>query len=321
MVANTVSLQELQASRLNEKLARELGTVICGFLAEPHVIEIMLNPDGSLWVERLGEGIELVEQHFSPTRAEGLIGTIAAHYRTTVTRESPIIECELPIDGSRFEAMIPPIVSAPCFTIRRKASRIFTLADYVEAKIMTEAQAEVIKQAVVDKKNILVVGGTGTGKTTLTNAIIDYMAETVPEDRLVIIEDTAEIQCRSPNKVILRADSNVDMLRLLKATMRLRPDRILVGEVRGGEALSLLKAWNTGHAGGVATVHANDAKSGLTRIEALVAETSSTPMPSVIAEAINIIVFIAKTKDGRRVKEILRVKGFSTKGYDLELIN
>ena len=321
MVANTVSLQELQTARLREKLSRELGTAICGFLNEPHVIEIMLNPDGTLWVERLGEGIELVEQHFSATRAEGLIGTVAAHYRTTVTRENPIIECELPIDGSRFEAMIPPIVSAPCFTIRRKASRIFALADYVEAKIMTEAQAEVIKQAVVDKKNILVVGGTGTGKTTLTNAIIDYMAETVPEDRLVIIEDTAEIQCRSPNKVILRADSNVDMLRLLKATMRLRPDRILVGEVRGGEALSLLKAWNTGHAGGVATVHANDAKSGLTRIEALVAETSSTPMPSVIAEAINIIVFIAKTKDGRRVKEILRVKGFSTKGYDLELIN
>lgn len=321
MVANTVSLQELQTARLREKLSRELGTNICGFLDDPHVIEIMLNPDGSLWVERLGESIELVETKFSPTRAEGLIGTIAAHYRTTVTRENPIIECELPIDGSRFEAMIPPIVSAPCFTIRRKASRIFTLADYVEAKIMTINQAEVIKQAVVDKKNILVVGGTGTGKTTLTNAIIDYMAEVVPEDRLVIIEDTAEIQCRSPNKVILRADSNVDMLRLLKATMRLRPDRILVGEVRGGEALSLLKAWNTGHAGGVATVHANDAKSGLIRIEALVAETSSTPMPSVIAEAINIIVFIAKTKDGRRVKEILRVKGFSTKGYDLELIN
>ena len=320
MVANTVSLQELQTARLREKLSRELGTLICGFLDDPHVIEIMLNPDGSLWVEKLGEGIELVETNFSPTRAEGLIGTIAAHFRTTVTRESPIIECELPIDGSRFEAMIPPIVSAPCFTIRRKASRVFTLADYVEAKIVTESQAEVIKQAVVDKKNILVVGGTGTGKTTLTNAIIDYMAETVPEDRLVIIEDTSEIQCRSPNKVILRADSNVDMLRLLKATMRLRPDRILVGEVRGGEALSLLKAWNTGHAGGVATVHANDAKSGLTRIEALVAETSSTPMPSVIAEAINIIVFIAKTKDGRRVKEILRVKGFSTKGYDLELI-
>ena len=320
MAEKMVSLQSLQASRLEEKLARELGTQICGFLKEPHVIEIMLNPDGSLWVERLGDGIELVEANFSPTRAEGLIGTIAAHYRTTVTRENPIIECELPLDGSRFEAMIPPVVSAPCFTIRRKATRIFTLADYVETNIMTSAQAEVIKQAIINKQNILVVGGTGTGKTTLTNAIIDHMSEAVPEDRLVIIEDTAEIQCKSPNRVILRANSNVDMLRLLKATMRLRPDRILVGEVRGGEALSLLKAWNTGHAGGVATVHANDAKSGLTRIEALVAEVSSTPMPSIIAEAINIIISIAKTKDGRRVKEVIRVKGFSANGYDIEPI-
>lgn len=320
MAEQMVSLQSLQTSRLEEKLARELGTKICGFLKEPHVIEIMLNPDGSLWVERLGDGIELVESNFSPTRAEGLIGTIAAHYRTAVTRENPIIECELPLDGSRFEAMIPPVVSAPCFTIRRKATRIFTLDDYVETNIMTSAQAEVIKQAVVNKQNILVVGGTGTGKTTLTNAIIDHMAEVVPEDRLVIIEDTAEIQCRSPNKVILRANSNIDMLRLLKATMRLRPDRILVGEVRGGEALSLLKAWNTGHAGGVATVHANDAKSGLTRIEALIAEVSSTPMPSVIADAINIIISIAKTKEGRRVKEVIRVKGFGANGYDIEPI-
>ena len=167
----------------------------------------------------------------------------------------------------------------------------------------------------------LVVGGTGTGKTTLTNAIIDHMAETVPDDRLVIIEDTAEIQCRSPNAVILRATEYADMLRLLKATMRLRPDRILVGEVRGAEALSLLKAWNTGHPGGIATVHANDARSGLTRVESLVAEATAAPMQNVIAAAVNVIVSIAKTKEGRKVREVLRVNGLRAGEYDLEPIN
>ncbi len=313
------SVQREQADRLNEKLRRELGPQICGFLDEPNVIEIMLNPDGSLWVERLGHPMLHVGT-MPPYQAEALIGTVASTLRTTVTRENPILECELPIDGSRFEAVLPPNVVGPTFTIRRKATKIFTLADYVADGIMTERQAVLLREAVAAKQNILVVGGTGTGKTTLTNGIIDHMAETVPDERLVIIEDTAEIQCRSPNAVILRATEYADMLRLLKATMRLRPDRILVGEVRGKEALSLLKAWNTGHPGGVATVHANDALSGLTRVESLVAEATAAPMQRVIAAAVNVIVSIAKTKQGRRVQEVLRVKGLRDGDYDLEPI-
>lgn len=319
-MTEALSNKDVQNARLNEKLSRELGTQILGYLSEPNVIEIMLNPDGKLWVERLGEPMLLVGEMSAP-KAEAMIGTVANFLHTTVTRDNPIIECELPLDGSRFEAMLPPIVARPTFTIRRKAQKIYTLDEYVSDGIMTQQQAEAIREAVIAKQNILVVGGTGTGKTTLTNAIIDYMAETVPEERLVIIEDTAEIQCKSPNKVLLRANANVDMLKLLKATMRLRPDRILVGEVRGGEALSLLKAWNTGHSGGVATVHANDAKAGLTRIESLIAEASITPMQPVIAEAVNVIVSIAKTKAGRRVQNLLRVKGFNPQeSYILEPI-
>ena len=313
------SVQQEQADRLREKLRRELGPQICGFLAEPHVIEIMLNPDGALWVERLGQPMERVGS-MEANKAEALIGTVAASLRTTVTRENPILECELPIDGSRFEAILPPNVAGPVFTIRRKASKIFTLAEYVEASVMTARQAAVIREAVALKRNVLVVGGTGTGKTTLTNAIIDHMAETVGDERLVIIEDTAEIQCRSPNAVILRATEYADMLRLLKATMRLRPDRIIVGEVRGPEALSLLKAWNTGHPGGVATVHANDASSGLVRLESLIAEATAAPMRPVIAAAVDVIVSIAKTGEGRRVQEVLRVNGLRAGEYDLEPI-
>jgi P-type conjugative transfer ATPase TrbB len=314
------SVQQEQADRLNEKLRRELGPAICGYLAEPYVIEIMLNPDGNVWVERLGQPMQMVGTMPS-YQAEALIGTVASSLRTTVTRENPILECELPLDGSRFEAILPPNVAGPCFTIRRKALKIFTLAEYVDTGVMSARRADVIRQAVADKANILVVGGTGTGKTTLTNAIIDHMADTVVDERLVIIEDTSEIQCKSPNAVILRATEYADMLRLLKATMRLRPDRIIVGEVRGAEALSLLKAWNTGHPGGVATVHANGAVEGLTRLESLVAEATAAPQRAIIAAAVNVIVSIAKTSEGRRVQDVLRVNGLRAGEYDLEPIN
>ena len=167
-----------------------------------------------------------------------------------------------------------------------------------------------IVQAIKDRKNILVVGGTGSGKTTFTNAIIDMIVRVNPEHRIVIIEDTAEIQCSAKNNVILRATEKTDMLVLLKATMRLRPDRILVGEVRGREALDLLKAWNTGHPGGCATVHANSATAGLIRIEQLIAEGTTADMRDLIAEAVNIVVFIEKTAEGRKIKEVIKVEGF-----------
>jgi len=309
------TLAEEHHSRIKEKISRELGSKILGLLKEPTVIEIMLNDDGRLWVERLGSEMEPIGT-MPAWQAEALIGSIASTLKGNVTRESPILECELPIDGSRFEAMIPPIVAAPTFTIRRKALKIFTLSDYVNDGIMTERQREAICQAIADLKNILVVGGTSTGKTTLTNAIIAHISETFPHQRLVIIEDTGELQCASENRVLLRATTHVDMLALLKATMRLRPDRILVGEVRGKEALALLKAWNTGHPGGVATVHANDAAAGLIRIEQLVAEATLAPMHLPIATAINVIVAIEKTPAGsRRVKSVLEVHGHDGTAY------
>jgi type IV secretion system protein VirB11 len=252
-----------------------------------------------------------------PATAESFIATVASTLRSTVTRENPILECELPLDGSRFEALIPPVVSAPVFTIRRKASAVFPLQEYERQRIMTARQREAIETAVALRRNILVVGGTGTGKTTLANGIIDHIVKAAPGHRLVIMEDTAEIQCAAKNAVIMRATDTVDMQRLLKATMRLRPDRIIVGEVRGGEALSLLKAWNTGHSGGVCTVHANHARAGLQRIEQLIAEVSQTPMRALIAEAVNLIVSIVKTGSGpgRRIEEVVTVERFADGEY------
>jgi type IV secretion system protein VirB11 len=238
-----------------------------------------------------------------------------------VTRDSPILECELPayppFEGSRFEALVPPVVSAPVFTIRRKASTVFTLDEYERQGIMSAWQRSAIEAAVTRRQNILVVGGTGTGKTTLANAIIDQMVQAAPQHRLVIIEDTSELQCAADNAVSLRATDTVDMQRLLKATMRLRPDRIIVGEVRGGEALSLLKAWNTGHPGGICTVHANHARAGLQRLEQLIAEVSRAPMRALIAEAVNLIVSIVKADEspGRRIDEVVAVQEFVGSDY------
>ncbi len=305
--------------RQHEQLTRLLGPTIIGWLDDKSVIEIMLNPDGRLWVERLGENRK-ASGSMEEAAASFLIRTVATLMKATITEENPILECELPLDGSRFEALIPPIVEGPTFTIRKKAIMVFTLDDYVSSTIMTWAQRDAIEHAVCDRKNILIVGGTGSGKTTLTNAVISYIVDVSANDRLVILEDTRELQCRAENAVLLRSVEHVSMTQLLKATMRLCPDRILVGEVRDGAALALLKAWNTGHPGGVATLHANDAKGGLIRLEQLVGEANPSPMHSLIGEAVDLIVSIERHAGSRRINEVMEVSGHDGKQYLTRLI-
>jgi type IV secretion system protein VirB11 len=306
--------------RLIGAMRHALGPLICERLDDPQVIELLLNADGRLWEDRLGEGMRQIGT-MAASAAESFISMVASSLRATVTRESPILEAELPIRGARFEAMIPPVVSAPAFAIRLKAVKIFTLYDYVADGIMTERQHAVIEDAVHSRRNILISGGTGTGKTTLANAVLATVAETTPEDRLVILEDTIELQCQADNAVALRATDTVDMQRLLRATMRLRPDRIIVGEVRGGEALQMVKAWNTGHPGGLCTLHANSATAALTRLEQLIAEATTSDMRAVIAEAVNLIVPIAKTRTSRVVDPIVRVEGVHAGEYILSMEN
>ncbi len=303
--------------RIRTQIINGLGPEICAMLDDPTVIEIMLNDDGYLWAERLGQDMERFGQR-EAWQAEALMGIIASTVNDTITRSKPILECELLLDGSRFEALIPPVVAKPTFTIRKRAIMVFTLENYVEQGIMTQYQRALIECAVHEKQNIFIVGGTGSGKTTLTNAVIRYMAEACPKDRLVILEDTRELQCVAENKVFLRSGEHADMTRLLKATMRLRPDRILVGEVRDGAALALLKAWNTGHPGGVATGHANNARSGLTRLEQLVGEATLSPAKSLIGEAIDMVICIEKFGGGRRIEEILKVEGYDGQDYITE---
>ena len=297
-------------------LRTAMGPEIAAALEDPEVVEVLLNPDGSLWVDRLGAGRAPTGTTISPPVAERIIRLVAAHVRAEIHAGAPILSAELPETGERFQGVLPPVVRAPSFAIRKRALHILTLARYVADGVLTEAQASFLRSAVRERQNIVIAGGTSTGKTTLANALLDEIAET--RDRVLILEDTVELQCRSDDHVTMRTEPGVStMADLVRATLRLRPDRIVVGEVRGAEALDLLKAWGTGHPGGIATVHAGSAHGALTRLEQLVQEVSVTVPRALIAEAVNVIVFIAGRGNARRVEEIARVTGYDSHGYQL----
>jgi type IV secretion system protein VirB11 len=305
-----------------EKLRRDLGDTILSALADAQTIEIVLNSDGKLWQERLGEPMRQVGE-MSAGRAEAAMRTIASCLNTTITEESPLLEGELPLDGSRFAGQMPPIVSAPTFAIRKRASSVFPLSAYVAQGIMSSEQAKIISGAISNSWNILISGGTGSGKTTLANALILDLTQQFPNCRIVLIEDTGELQCRVPNFVQYHTSTDVSMSRLLRTTLRMRPDRIIVGEVRGPEALDLLMAWNTGHPGGIATLHANSAKAALDRLMMLLSMSPEAPrqIEPLIGEAVDLIVHISRTPQGREVKEILRVLEFSNGSYLTEKLS
>jgi type IV secretion system protein VirB11 len=298
--------------RRRAMLRTAMGPVIAAALADPLVIEVMVNPDGTLRLDRLGEGRVDTGERLEVAEAERIIRLVASHVRAEVHANNPIVSAELP-SGERFEGLLPPVALAPCFAIRKPAARVYRLADYVADHIMMPIQADALRKAVRDRRNILVAGGTSSGKTTLANALLAEMAGL--DERVILIEDTRELQCAAPDCVALRTRRGVvSMADLVRSTLRLRPDRIVVGEVRGSEALDMLKAWNTGHPGGIATVHANSARSALYRIEQLCQEGIVTVPRRLIAEAINLVVFIHGRGTGRRIETVAEVTGLDGTG-------
>ena len=309
--------ESVTSERTLAMLRTAMGEDIAQALDDPKVIEIMLNPDGHIWVDKIGVGRFDTDKSLTPREGERVVRLVASHINQDVTAKAPIISAELPGNGERFEGLMPPVVHAPCFSIRKGAVAVFTLDDYVKAGTMTKAQAEALKYAVTSRQNILIVGGTSSGKTTLANALLSQVSKT--GDRVLILEDTRELQCEAKDTVALRTHGkNVTLADLVRSTLRLRPDRIIVGEVRGPEALDMLKAWNTGHPGGIATVHANSAKAGLSRIEQLILEGAQVVPRTLIAEAINVIVFISGRGSKRRIETIARLTGVSGETYKLE---
>lgn len=306
------------SERRRAMLRTAMGPALAAALADPLVIEVMVNPDGALRLDRLGAGRSDTGERLEPAQVERIIRLVASHARTEVHGAAPIVSAELPPHaeaeaGERFEGLLPPVAPGPCFAIRKPATRIYTLADYVSDGIMAAEVARALSLAVVERRNLLVAGGTSTGKTTLANALL---AELGPRDeRVILIEDTRELQCAAPDTVALRTRPGVvGMADLVRSTLRLRPDRIIVGEVRGGEALDMLKAWNTGHPGGIATVHANSARSALYRLEQLVQEAVVTVPRRLIADSIDLIVFIAGRGTARRIAGIEAVEGLDPAG-------
>ena len=303
--------------RLKIKLERDCGPAFMTAMHDPQTVEVMLNADGNLWQERLGHGMAHIGQ-IQSIQAQAILKSVASFHGLVVTRESPRLECEWPLDLSRFAGQLPPVVREATFAIRKKASAVFTLDQYIENDILSCAHADVLRKAVHAHKNILVIGGTGSGKTTLVNALVFEMVAQNATERFVTIEDTAELQCSAPNKVQYYTSATTSLTDLVKGTLRMRPDRILVGEVRDGAALDLLDVWNTGHEGGVATLHANNARAGLTRLRSLITRNKAAPaeIESLIAEAVHVVAHIARTPDkGRRVLEILAIDGYANGQY------
>jgi type IV secretion system protein VirB11 len=299
-------------------LRTAMGPAIAAALADPLVTEVMVNPDGSLRIDRLGEGRSETGKFIDPAQVERIIRLVASHARTEVHGAAPIVSAELPphaegAAGERFEGVLPPVSTGPCFSIRKPASRVYTLLDYVSDGIMAAEAARFLAQAVVERRNILVAGGTSSGKTTLANALLAELAS--HDERVILIEDTRELQCAAPDTVALRTRPGVvGMADLVRSTLRLRPDRIIVGEVRGGEALDMLKAWNTGHPGGIATLHANSALSALYRLEQLIQEAVVTVPRHLIADAVDLVVFIAGRGTSRRIETIAALSGLGADG-------
>jgi P-type conjugative transfer ATPase TrbB len=307
------SFKSEMVSRGARMLRTALGPAIAAWLEDAQIVEVMLNPDGRLWVDRLAGGLSDTGECLAASDGERIVRLVAHHVGIEVHPASPRVSAELPETGERFEGLLPPVVTAPAFAIRKPAVAVFTLDDYVLAGTLTAAEAEGLRNAVRTRQNILVAGGTSTGKTTLVNALLAEVANTT--DRIVLLEDTRELQCRSPNLVALRTKDGVASLAdLVRSSLRLRPDRIPIGEVRGAEALDLIKAWGTGHPGGVGTIHAGTALGALCRLEQLIQEAVITVPRALIAETIDVIAVLSGRGADRRLAELAHVDGLTRDG-------
>ena len=285
-------------------------------LLDESVSEIMGNPDASWWYER--EGILRQEKSvsFDAGRLRTGLEVIANHLGKRLDEDNPILNAQLP-DGSRIAAVIPPVVkSMPAVTIRKFTSRFYTVDDLIDRGTLTAPLAQFLEEQICGGKTLLISGGTGTGKTTL----LRILADAIPEhERIVVIEDTAELHIQKPN--VLAAECQTDTFKanitfddLLKSALRWRPDRIILGEVRGIEARTLLDSFNTGHAGSLATIHANSAEKALHRFANLVmrshGQSTFSDVEAEIGEAVDFVVHIERQPGCRVIREVLALHGY-----------
>ena len=289
--------------------AREVAILgpLLELLRAGKVTEISLNPDGAVWVSRFGGGVRR-EGEWDPRDAERLIRWAASEAGEAITATGPIVSVRLPGWPHRLEALVPPVVDRPTFSVRRHTE---VAVDFDSFDWDFPDSRGAVESAVVrERRNLVVAGATGSGKTTFANACLAAVAAGCPDDRIVVIEDTPELRSRLPNTVALRTSRTVDQQRLLVSTLRLAPDRIVVGECRdGGAALTLLRAWNTGHRGGLTTLHANGAAEVVPRLDMLCSEVAATSQERLIRHTIDLVVYLARGAGRPVVQRVLEVEG------------
>lgn len=323
--------RRVSALRTLRMLETAMGETVAGLLKDPAVIEIRCNADGRIYADWFDKPSEWTGQRLTPDMCTQVICIVADAVDQIIgpAANKYILDAEFPGQGFRFHGDLPPVVPGPCFNIRKRPPRILSLAEYVAAGILTDPQREAIVRAVHDRRNILVVGGTKTGKTTLTNAIIDELRDL--DQRVATIETVLELQVRAKEWHSYRVIEGVhEAPQLVEGCLRVAPDRIIVGEVRGAEINSMLEAWGTGHPGGICTLHSDTATpiQALRRVETLIRKSGQVPIPDLIADTIHLIVPIQAigedTAEGRRfrrhVPEVVRVCGYEHGHYQLERV-
>jgi type IV secretion system protein VirB11 len=305
-------------ARYSEMMARYLGPVILRAFADDDVTEIYVNPqDGVLRFDTRSRGRIESGVSVAATRVEMFLNAVATSLGLRLGADRPRLEAELPavgFRGSRLQGFVPPVTPAPAFAIRKPPAVVYSLDDYVAAGVLSRLQRVELRRAVREHQNILIAGGTNTGKTTLANALLKEVTDLFPTERIVILEDTVELQCLAPDHLALRTTPNVTLAQLVKSALRTSPNRIVVGEVRGSEALDLLDAWATGHPGGVATVHASSADGALLRLDRLAQRANVPPQRHLVAEAIHLIAVLEGSHARRRVTDLVRVQGLDRDG-------
>lgn len=307
---------DLAKGRYLNMLKTAMGPEVMSYMEDDSVIEIMLNPDGRLWVDRLETGKEDTGRSILPEQSENIVKLVASFKNQVADKDEPVVSTDIPFHGARFQGWLPPVVAQPTFAIRKKAIAIFTLEDYLTNNLISKKHHALLSQAVLDRKNIIVVGGTSTGKTTFTNALLSELDDV--DERILVLEDLPELQLKAKDVVQLTTSLTVSMRDLVRGCLRMRPDRIIIGEVRDGAALELLKAWNTGHPGGLCTLHANGVESAAFRLEDLIQEMVVTVPRNLILQAVDLFVCIERDKEGnRKVVSVSSLDGYEGGLYQL----
>jgi P-type conjugative transfer ATPase TrbB len=322
MRVETTEQAEGRQRHYREALVRAVGMEVFAALGNPDVTEIYVNADGVVWVDTRSAG-RVVLGRLEPEAVQRFLNLVASDMPTVVNAGRPVLQAELPREvflGSRLQGFVPPVAAAPCFNLRKPPAVVYGLDEYVAAGSLTAGWRGVLGEAVGRRRNVLVAGGTGSGKTTLVNSLLREIAEQGPQERVVILEDTVELQCAARDHLALRTTEGLRLKDLVKAALRTSPDRIVVGEVRDEAALDLCDAWETGHPGGCATVHAETALGALQRVERLARRGNLGRQEELVGSAIDLVVMIAGGARGRRVTEMVEVEGWDGREYRMRAV-